>query len=93
MELKLATPNDFKFGIGDRVEDQITGFEGVIVSRTQWLSNCNTYSVQSTARKDGIPLERQHFDEPQLELITKKEIKEPKHKTGGPERPVPMTNR
>ena len=38
----------FKFNLGDRVRDEITGFEGVVVVRSQWLNNCNTYGVQPT---------------------------------------------
>lgn len=82
----------FKFNLGDRVRDAITGFEGILTCRTQWLNNCNTYGVQPTTLKDGVPMERAHFDEPQLELVEEK-VMEAHRETGGPERRVPTCNR
>ena len=83
---------EFKFNLGDKVKDTITGFTGVITLRSQWLNNCNTYGVQPTELKDGAPQERQHFDEPQLVVVEEKVAKESRN-TGGPERHVPATNR
>ena len=83
---------DFKFNLGDRARDKITGFEGIVVSRTQWITNCNTYGLQPEKMKDGIPQDRQHFDEPQIELVNDKVHKESR-KTGGPQRPINQTNR
>lgn len=85
--------NDFKFELGMLVKDKVTGHEGVVVGRTQWLNNCNTYSTQSRVLKDGVPSERQHFDEPQLELVSSTELCERKSKTGGPNIYVGNTNR
>lgn len=82
----------FEFNLGDRVKDEITGFSGVVTRRTQWLNNCNTYGVQRTELKDGIPQDPQSFDEPQLSIVEKKVVKESRH-TGGPERHVPISNR
>lgn len=82
----------FKFNLGDRVRDQITGFEGIVTSRSQWINNCNTYGVQPTTLKDGAPMERAHFDEPQLDLVEEKVVPSSRE-TGGPERPVPQCNR
>jgi len=67
---------DFKFDLGDEVRDIVTGFSGIIVSRSQWIHNCNTYGVKSKELKDGIPMANQWFDEPALEVIKKKVVKE-----------------
>lgn len=83
---------DFKFDVGDKAKDTITGFVGIIVSRTQWLHNCNVYGLQPQELKDGKPIDRQHFDEPAIELIKEKAFKESRS-TGGPERSVFITNR
>jgi len=85
--------HDFKFNLGDEVKDNITGFVGIVYNRTQWLNNCNTYCVKpKLLNKDGQPAESAHFDEPQLTALQKKTM--PAHReTGGPERPVPQTNR
>jgi hypothetical protein len=82
----------WKFNLGDTVKDVITGFTGVVTCRSEWLNNCNTYGVQPTKLKDGIPQNRQGFDEPQLELVKRGTYKfgaDP----GGPERTVVQPNR
>jgi len=83
---------EFKFNLGDVAKDKITGFEGVIIGRHQWLNNCNTYSIKPRTLKDGAPQDSQSFDEPQLDLAEEKVI-ESNRKTGGPERKVPQPNR
>lgn len=84
--------DNFIFECGDEVVDMITGFSGVIIYRTQWMHNCNTYGVKSRKLKDGKPQEREQFDEPQLKL-KKKNVFKAKRDTGGPSKPVIRTNR
>ena len=84
-------PTNFKFNLGDIVVDEITGFQGVVTLRSQWLNCCNTYGVQPKELKDGVPQERQNFDEPQLRIVEEKVHKEHRE-TGGPERHVPKNN-
>ena len=84
---------DFKFELGSTVKDTITNFEGVVIRRTQWLNNCNTYGVQPRKLLEGKIQEAWNFDEPQLELVPKKETLSSTRKTGGPERSVARTNR
>lgn len=88
---KKKTP-DFKFELGDKAKDKITGFEGIIVYRTQWLHNCNVYGMKSQELKDGMPRDNAQFDEPQLELVKEKEI-EKSRKTGGPCELMSQNNR
>ena len=83
---------EFQFNLGDRVKDTITSFTGIVIARTQWLNNCNTYTVKPTILKDGVPQDGQHFDEPQLKIVEEKVHKESRS-TGGPERAVSQTNR
>jgi hypothetical protein len=83
---------DFKLNLGDEVKDIFTGFTGLIVCRTQWIHNCNTYGVKPKKLKDGVPQENQFFDEPQLEIIEKEVVKS-KRDTGGPCSSVPCTAR
>ena len=91
----LGTPHDFKYNLGDKVEDVVTGFKGILIARTQWLNNCNTYSLQPRKLVDGSPQKSQVFDEPQLKLVKADDLGlkqvegEPEpEKTGGPERAV-----
>ena len=79
-------PN-FKFDLGDKLVDTVTGFEGIVTSRTQWIHNCNVYGLQSAELKDGKPRDREHFDEPQLKVVKEKRT------TGWPCNSVKQTNR
>jgi len=83
---------DFKFNLGDKVKHNLTDYEGTIIARTQWLSNCNTYSVKTRSLHEGRPIDASTFDEPELELIDSKVYKESRM-TGGPTEYVRRTNR
>ena len=83
----------FKLDLGSEVECRITGFKGIIISRTQWLHNCSTYQVKpQKLNKEGETLISETFDEPQLKAITPNVIKS-KQNTGGPAKSVQRTNR
>ena len=73
----------FKFNLGDEAEDTITGFAGIVVLRSQWLNNCNTYGLQPVALKEGIPQDRQLFDEPQLRLVEEKVVSSSRNRWPG----------
>jgi len=64
----------FKHELGKVAKDKITGFEGVITSRCEFLTGCNRYCIQPTELKDGKPLESIYFDEAQI-IIVKEGIK------------------
>lgn len=76
---------NFKFKNGDEVACKITGYKGVVIGRTHWLHNCNTYMVKSSELKDGKPMDAESFEEPRIELITKAKVTGTKQgeKTGG----------
>jgi heat shock protein HspQ len=85
---------DFKFSLGSIVKDRITGFKGVIICRSQWLTNCNTYGVKpQELDKDNKPHDAQYFDEPNLILVKADIFAEPEIKTGGPTERIRETNR
>ena len=63
--------NNFDFECGAKVRDKITDFTGVIRARTQYLTGCNKYGVQSTELQDGKPAEWVWFDEDELEILGK----------------------
>lgn len=60
---------EFKFNRGDRVKDRVTGFVGVVVSRADHISGCDTYGLQPEQLKDGAPQKCEWFDEPRLEFV------------------------
>ena len=90
--MKPITETNFKISLGSIVRDLITGFEGVVISRSQWLNNCNTYGVKPQELKNGKPLDTQWFDEPQLKLVRKDAFKA-NQSTGGPTDTPKQTNR
>lgn len=83
--------HNFKHELGKRAKDKITGFEGILTVRCQFLTGCDRYCIQPTELKDGKPLDSIYFDEAQIEIITGKEIKpqEVQGKKGGACSPDP----
>lgn len=75
--------------LGDVAKDTITGFEGVVVARTQWLIGCDRLTLQPQKLKDGKPLDPITFDEPQCNLVKAKAAPRGSRTTGGP-RPEPV---
>lgn len=55
--------------LGDKVRDSISGFTGIVMSRTEFLYGCVRVGVAPQELKDGKMLENGHFDEPQLEIL------------------------
>ena len=54
---------------GDLVRELVTGYEGVVVSRTEFLNGCIRVSIQARDLKDGKPVEPLHADVEQLSII------------------------
>jgi len=67
--------------LGDRVKDKITGLEGIVTGRYEYLYGCLRMSVQPEKAKDGKPVESFVLDEPQLELLKKAVIVPPQGTT------------
>lgn len=60
----------FLHELGKIAKDKLTGFQGVITSRCQFLTGCNRYCIQPQALHDGKPQESFYFDEAQIEIIS-----------------------
>lgn len=76
--------------LGDKVEDTISGFTGVVIGRSEFLHGCIRCGVQPTKLKsDGGINETQWFDEPQLKVIKPGFVKAGRRDTGGPVPSVP----
>lgn len=65
---------EFKFELGSEVKEVFTGFKGIIRGRSQYLTGCNTYGVQSQKLKENKPTDWLWFDEGQLILLKNKKI-------------------
>lgn len=60
----------FKYELGSKGKCRITGYEGTIVARTEWLYGCVRYVLQaSKTQENGKPVEPLAVDEAGLELI------------------------
>jgi hypothetical protein len=65
----MAVDRSYKFGLGDRVRDRITGFVGIVVGRSNHISGCDTMGIQPEALKDGAPQEVRWFDDLRVDLV------------------------
>jgi len=73
--------SDFRFDLGDRARD-ITGFEGIITGRYEYLNGCIRYTLETL--RDG-EVKELTTDEDRLELVAETEEKKSfLTRTGGP---------
>ena len=75
--------------LGDKARDTVTGFEGICVARTDWISGCARLTLQPPTGKDGKIPDAQTFDEPMLALVKRAALAVGPKNSGGP-RPEPM---
>ncbi|QOF85614.1 hypothetical protein, partial [Pseudomonas sp. ADPe] len=77
--------------LGRKGRDKITGFEGIITGRCQYLTGCDQYGLVPPAR-DGKIEGAQWFDEGRIEVIgggiTADQVRAPQR--GGPNRDAPQ---
>lgn len=79
----------FKFALGAKVKDTITGYTGIIAGRTEYLTGCVQYGLQKEGlTKEGYVFGWQWFDESRLELIYSKAAEI--DKGAGPGGPAPF---
>lgn len=71
--------------LGDKVRDKISGFVGIVTSKTEFLNGCVQYGIQGKSVKNHIP-EPIAIDDKSLELVNPPKEKIKKERTGGPNR-------
>ncbi len=58
--------------LGAKVTDSMTGFEGVVIARVEYLNGCVSLEVQpESLGKEGSPLKPEWFDEQRLDAESK----------------------
>lgn len=78
--------------LGDKVKDNVSGFQGIAVAKHSYLEGCDRFSIQPPIDKDGKLPSCEAFDEPQLKVIKAGEItveyskRMKTKKPGGPEK-------
>lgn len=76
----------FAFANGQKLKDKVTGFTGVVMCRTDYLTGCARYGLLTTKLKDGKPQKLEYFDEDVLKPVKKsKRIVIEYDKGGGPQ--------
>ena len=61
----------FRAKLGQTVRDKLTGIEGTVVARSEYLYGCVRLSLQPAEVKDGKPADWVNLDEPQCEAVPK----------------------
>lgn len=67
----MSSTVKFKFDLGITARDRVTGIEGTLDARSEWLNGCLRYSLQPKAKEanpDKSP-DSYWFDEGQLEKV------------------------
>ncbi len=77
--------------LGQTVRDAITGLEGVVIGKHEYLYGCTRISVQPAEHKDGKFADAFTIDEQQALSVDKPNILDiaPKTNERGGDRPVP----
>jgi hypothetical protein len=76
--------------LGLKAKDKITGFEGILIGRCEYLYGCDQYGIAPEA-KDGKVNESHWFDEGRVQVIGNGVLPEEVivDKPGGPNRDCP----
>lgn len=62
--------------LGDRVRDKVTGFDGIAIGMSRWISGCDQYAVQPCkVSKDGKVSDSVWFDVNRLDVVKKAVVK------------------
>jgi hypothetical protein len=82
----------FKFELGQEVKEKVTGYAGVVMSRSEYFTGCLHYGIQSRSlTPDGKTKDWEYFDESRLELIGNEFVLQvPDESTSGPGRNPPQ---
>ena len=82
----------FKFEKGEILKDKVTGFEGVVMVRSDYYTGCNTYGLLSQEPDEsGKPKSWVWIDETLLDKTRKKNVfTKPKKNNGGPHPNAPQ---
>lgn len=66
---------EWKFGLGDECKDVLTGMQGIISARIEWIDGCRRYLLQvPKPEKNGDVGPEKNIDEGLLVLIKAKKV-------------------
>lgn len=76
--------------LGKKVKDCVTGFEGIVTGKAEYLTGCEQYLVvPQTRNRDGELNDSKWFDVDRLQIIGEG-ITLPQKTSNGPDMPAPM---
>lgn len=79
-----------KINLGDRVRDRISGFEGIVSAKSEYLNGCVRILVDPESLEDsGKLIKGAWFDDVQIELVEKSVLEIEGRPNGGPSRSDP----
>jgi hypothetical protein len=55
--------------LGKEGKDKITGFQGIITAKVEYLYGCTQYGLTPRVGEDGATKESQFFDEGRIEVV------------------------
>lgn len=74
--------------LGQKVRDIITGFEGIVTGRCEYITGCTQVLVAPRCKEDGTTRDSGWFDEDRVELTDAKPVTL-SVKNAGPDKPAP----
>jgi hypothetical protein len=63
-----------KILLGQRVKDKLTGFEGLVTGRAQYITGCDQLLVQPSLNGKGEFVEARWLDEPRLDITESSQV-------------------
>ena len=73
----------FIIELGSKVRSNISGFKGIVTSRSEHINGCNRYWVSPPVAKDGKLPEGFWFDENELVVVSKPTLGRNNNDRGG----------
>lgn len=58
-----------RFELGEELQDIVTGYKGIAMCRTEFLTGCVHYALAMQGIKDGQIKDWEHFDQSRLRKI------------------------
>jgi len=66
--------NDEEAQLGDEASDMVSGFQGVVTAKTEFLNGCVRCAIDPPVDKDGKPVDTRWFDIEQLEVVQRGKV-------------------
>jgi hypothetical protein len=75
--------------LGQKVQDSITGFAGLVTGRCEYITGCNQVLIQPPIKKEGDFQEPRWMDEDRLKILDSNKLTLPVT-APGPDKPAPI---